>query len=213
LRASIEVREARSPFVVLRSEYMPDSGGPGTHRGGAANIHDVRWANSAWHRLQQFHVRSAAGTGGVMGGRVGTLGAAWCWDGETTELGRSGGHIPLALDHPAYLQATPISGVFDPVTHQADPSGDFVPPATHTASAGSIIRLLTNGSGGWGDPLERDVARVLADVRDEYVTVDGAARDYGVVVLGDPCTDPEGLEVDAAATARLRAELRAKQSR
>src|SRR5204862_6750535 len=88
LRASIEVREARSPFVVLRQEYVPDTGGPGTHRGGAASVHDVRWYHAGLHRLQQFHVRSAAGTGGVIGGRIGTLGAAWCWDGETTELGR-----------------------------------------------------------------------------------------------------------------------------
>ena len=83
----------------------------------------------------------------------------------------------------------------------------------HEAAAGSIIRLLTNGSGGWGDPLERDVDRVLADVRDEYVTVAGAARDYGVVVLGDPATDPEGLRVDEHATAVLRADLRGRQER
>jgi N-methylhydantoinase B len=45
---------------------------------------------------------------------------------------------------------------------------------------------------------------VLIDVRDGYVTIAGAARDYGVVVLGDPDEDPEGLVIDAAATARLR---------
>ena len=45
---------------------------------------------------------------------------------------------------------------------------------------------------------------VLADVRDEYVSVAGAARDYGVVVVGDPHRDPEGLRIDEEATARLR---------
>jgi N-methylhydantoinase B len=38
------------------------------------------------------------------------------------------------------------------------------------------------------------------------VTIDGALRDYGVVVAGDPDNDPEGLTVDAEATARARAE-------
>ena len=210
LRASIEVREARSPFVVLRQEYVPDTGGPGTHRGGAASVHDVRWTNAGRHRLQQFHVRTAAGTGGVMGGRVGTLGAAWCWDGGTSELARRRDHVPLALDDAAYAEATPMSGLIDPATQQADLSGRFVPPMVLGAAAGSIIRLLTNGSGGWGDPLDRDIDRVLADVRDEYVSVAGAARDYGVVVLGDPAADPEGLHVDREATTRLRAELRSQ---
>ncbi len=69
----------------------------------------------------------------------------------------------------------------------------------------TILRCLTNGGGGWGDPLHRDPERVLADVRNEYVSVAGAARDYGVVVEGDPHLDPEGLRIDHEATAALRA--------
>ena len=41
-------------------------------------------------------------------------------------------------------------------------------------------------------------------MRDGYVTIEGAARDYGVVVRGDPDRDPEGLVLDPAATERLR---------
>ena len=44
------------------------------------------------------------------------------------------------------------------------------------------------------------------DVRDGYVTIEGALRDYGVVVMGDPENDPEGLSVDLEATERARAE-------
>jgi N-methylhydantoinase B len=36
------------------------------------------------------------------------------------------------------------------------------------------------------------------------VTIEGAARDYGVVVTGDPERDPEGISVDVEATERLR---------
>jgi N-methylhydantoinase B len=56
----------------------------------------------------------------------------------------------------------------------------------------------SGGGGGWGDPLERDPEAVLADVVDEYVSVEGAREDYGVVV------DGETLTVDEAATAALR---------
>jgi N-methylhydantoinase B len=67
-----------------------------------------------------------------------------------------------------------------------------------------VLRYINRGGGGWGDPFAREPERVLIDVRDGYVTVSGAARDYGVVVVGDPDEDPEGLAVDEAATARLR---------
>ena len=40
------------------------------------------------------------------------------------------------------------------------------------------------GGGGWGDPLDRDPQAVLDDVLDEYVSVEGASRDYGVVLTG-----------------------------
>jgi N-methylhydantoinase B len=72
----------------------------------------------------------------------------------------------------------------------------------------SVLRYLTNGGGGFGDPLDREPDRVLRDVRDGYVTLDGAVRDYGVVVVGDPEEDPEGLTVDEVATEELRRSLR-----
>jgi N-methylhydantoinase B len=56
------------------------------------------------------------------------------------------------------------------------------------------------GGGGFGNPLERDVARVVADVRDGLVSIEGARRDYGVVI-----TDRETLIVDEAATLAARA--------
>ena len=54
---------------------------------------------------------------------------------------------------------------------------------------GTVVELRTGGGGGFGDPLEREPARVRADVRDGYVSVESAARDYGVVL------DPETLAV------------------
>ena len=59
------------------------------------------------------------------------------------------------------------------------------------------VRTETGGGGGFGDPYTRDPADVAADVLDGYVSIDGAARDYGVVVASDG-------EVDLVGTERLR---------
>lgn len=82
----------------------------------------------------------------------------------------------------------------------------------HTAEwvpheAGERIVYEFGGGGGWGDPLDRDPQAVLDDVLDEYVSVEGAARDYGVVLTGS--LEDLTLAVDRSATAALRAERRA----
>jgi N-methylhydantoinase B len=59
----------------------------------------------------------------------------------------------------------------------------------HLLAPGSVVELRTGGGGGFGEPLERDPDRVRADVRDGYVSLAAAERDYGVVL------DPETLEV------------------
>jgi mannose-6-phosphate isomerase-like protein (cupin superfamily) len=54
---------------------------------------------------------------------------------------------------------------------------------------GSMFRLETGGGGGFGNALEREPERVREDVLDGYVTLEGAERDYGVVL------DPETLDL------------------
>lgn len=56
---------------------------------------------------------------------------------------------------------------------------------TITLRRGQKFRHDLPGGGGYGDPLARDPARVLEDVRQGYVSVAGAARDYGVVIAND----------------------------
>lgn len=64
--------------------------------------------------------------------------------------------------------------------------------------AGGTITNLTGGGGGWGNPFERDVEKVVEDVKQGFVSSAAALADYGVAV------DPITLEVDDAATAQLR---------
>jgi N-methylhydantoinase B len=67
--------------------------------------------------------------------------------------------------------------------------------------AGTEITLGLPGGGGYGPPSQRDPARVLADVRDGYVSLERARRDYGVAI------DPERMIVLDEETARLRARI------
>jgi N-methylhydantoinase B len=76
--------------------------------------------------------------------------------------------------------------------------------AYESMAAGDVLVNHTGGGGGWGDALERDPALVLADVRNDYVSVASARDDYGVAI------DLETMDVDAAATAILREELRSR---
>jgi N-methylhydantoinase B len=72
--------------------------------------------------------------------------------------------------------------------------------ADYPLRQGDIFRLDTPGGGGFGDPFEREPERVLADVREGYVSREAADKDYGVVVA----ETEHGFVVDAAATARRR---------
>ncbi len=69
-----------------------------------------------------------------------------------------------------------------------------------TMDRGAVLRGEMPGSGGYGDPLARDPAHVLEDVRQEKVTPEHARDAYGVVI------DMAAMAVDAAATTALRAE-------
>ena len=59
----------------------------------------------------------------------------------------------------------------------------------------------TGGGAGVGDPLERDVEAVRDDVINEFVSIESAERDYGVVFSS-------GFEVDIEETKKQRARLR-----
>ena len=76
-----------------------------------------------------------------------------------------------------------------------------------TMKRGDVFRHEQPGPGGWGDPLERDPARVLRDVRNELVSVGAARDDYGVVI------DVKSWTVDHPGTVKRREELRTQGSR
>ncbi len=105
-----------------------------------------------------------------------------------------------------FADAIGVAGRLDPVTQAPRKDAPWVyfgRQRWHTDPF-ATLRHMTNSGGGWGDPLLRSAAKVLEDVRDGYISIAGARRDYGVVVQGDPDLDPEGLTLDEAATRAAR---------
>jgi N-methylhydantoinase B len=69
---------------------------------------------------------------------------------------------------------------------------------------GDLFRHEVAGAGGWGDPLDRDPALVLNDVRNDFVSEQAACEDYGVVLA-------DGA-VDEVETTALRREMRNRRN-
>ena len=68
---------------------------------------------------------------------------------------------------------------------------------------GDSATIRGGGGGGYGDPTEREPEKVHEDVYQGYVSLGAAREVYGVVL------DAETLAVDAAATRKQRAKIRA----
>jgi N-methylhydantoinase B len=62
---------------------------------------------------------------------------------------------------------------------------------------GETITNMNPGGGGYGNPFERPIEKVVWDVKNGLVSIEGARADYGVVMNA-------ALEVDHAATRELR---------
>jgi N-methylhydantoinase B len=174
---AVESVESEVPVVVLRHEPVPDTAGAGYNRGGASMLRDTLWRSDAQHHLMSLRYKRAAGFG-VLGGGDGATGGIWITNetGEETHVAGMDGGVYRYPYRVPFWETRP----------------------------GARLRYVTAGGGGWGNPFEREPERVLRDVRDGYVTIEGAARDYGVVVTGDPERDPEGIGIDVGATERLR---------
>lgn len=65
---------------------------------------------------------------------------------------------------------------------------------------GQRLQTRPPGGGGIGNPFDREIEAVQADVRNGLVSWQAARKEYGVAI------DPIGFEVDPVETARLRSE-------
>jgi N-methylhydantoinase B/oxoprolinase/acetone carboxylase alpha subunit len=150
----IEVFEGRYPFRTLEYRLQPDSGGPGEHRGGLSTTRTLE-VTADEITLSCLFDRSKIPGWGLFGGH----------DGGLSELR---------------------------VKRHGDEEFRSFVDAFHTVSPskftnvllkrGDIVRYVTPGGGGYGDPFLRDPEAVLEDVRNGWVTCRSARDDYGVVI-------------------------------
>ncbi len=148
----VEVFEARFPFRTLSYALVPDSGGPGRHRGGLGIRRDLE-VLAPEVTVSAFMDRVDDGAWGLFGGRPGRPAALL--------VRRAGGD--------AFRDFTEAFGTASPSKF-----------AGVTLRAGDVVRIESAGGGGFGDPRERDPALVAADVRSGLVTPAAATHDYSI---------------------------------
>jgi N-methylhydantoinase B len=171
IKASAEINEALFPHILRGRNYLTDSGGAGTWRGGCGSnfVKEVRTPT----RVNQYVVNQRHLHPGIAGGRPGSPDS--CVISEGT-------------DHEVIVSPTVAE----------------IPMQT-----GDRLVYRFGGGGGWGDPLDRDPHAVLDDVWDEYVSMEAAREQYGVVLTGS--LEDMTLALDEAATRALRASMRGNE--
>lgn len=167
-----ETAELLFPIVYEAFDLRSDSAGAGKHRGGLGSRLQIRFLGNA--ELSMETSRTREGSPGVNGGH----------------------HSP-----PQRLIKFRPDGRREAIGGWAE-DGQWKKCllAAYRFAPGERFLFESTGGGGWGNPLERDVTKVLDDVLDEYISLDTAHEVYGVVI------DAKTLKLDAAATQALRAK-------
>jgi N-methylhydantoinase B/oxoprolinase/acetone carboxylase alpha subunit len=170
--APIEVLETRYPILHREFSLNEGSGGAGQNRGGLGYTREIQ-IQAEEMRVSGFIERNVIEPEGFFDGKPGKRSAF---------LVKVGDHD----DYETMKQAfnTACDGKFsDAYMYEGD-----------------VIRLVTSGGGGYGDPLKRDFERIERDVAEGYISREQAESDYKVVLRPDGTVDPE-------ATTRLREQL------
>ncbi len=169
-----ETAELLFPIAYEAFELRRDSAGAGRYRGGLGALFKVRFLSEG--ELSMESSRTLEGSPGANGG------------------GRS------ALQRQTKIFA---DGRAEVIGGQ-DNRGTWRSPllANYPFGRQETFMFESTGGGGWGDPFQRPIAEVLDDVLDDYVTLECAAREYGVVI------DPVTSRVNEKATEAMRANGR-----
>ena len=166
IMGNVEEQEQTLPILYLYRRELPDSGGAGRRRGGNGAVFAV-----VPHGTDSIaHAPSAAGcavpTGaGLAGGYPACTNAFRLRTGTDVQARLAAGGMPASLDELAGSEL-----VVGPKARGLVQGRDDVWEVRWTAG------------GGYGDPLEREPASVLADIQEGRVGIDWARTAYGVVV-------------------------------
>jgi N-methylhydantoinase B len=170
---NVEVSELHFPLRYVWRRERPDSGGPGRFRGGvgADNLYVLHHAGAEFVSTAFAHGVQPPTSAGVAGGEPGMQNAF-----AVVRNGLPGADVDRTIEE--------FGGTVE-----------WLPPKKVTSlSAGDAFANYGAGGGGFGDPLSRTFELVQHDVLEGLVSVDGALRDYGVVVNSDGAVDVAGSQ-------------------
>ncbi|KZF03099.1 MULTISPECIES: hydantoinase B/oxoprolinase family protein [unclassified Rhodococcus (in: high G+C Gram-positive bacteria)] len=178
-----EMTEFLYPLLTLWRREEPDSGGPGRQRGGvSASLAVTPYGTSLPMGLVLASAgKAVAQNNGLAGGYPGNTGLEILARSTDVIEQFAAGKIPGALED--------LGGGKEFGACYAE---SYVAP-------GEVLYMHWQGGGGYGDPLHRDPAAVVVDLREGKVTAEGANVVYGVVI--------DAGKVDEAATARRRRDM------
>lgn len=162
----VEMTEFLYPVLTLWRREVPDSGGPGRHRGG----------------LGASIAMTPHGTSVPMGLVLASAGKAVAQNG-----GLAGGH-PGNSGLDVVARQSPVAALFASgrMPSTMDELGSSLEPGQNYASSylapGEVFAMTWQGGGGYGDPLLRDPSAVARDLREAKITPSAALDVYGVVI-------------------------------
>ena len=180
--ADVETHEASDPVLFLWRRIVPNSGGPGEHRGGQG--------------LEQAYTLTGDGK---------ASGPAFNACAEVPPRGFGGG-FTASTGNFSVLRDTNVAQLLQEghLPTRASVAGDAPRIASKitylTLEKHDVWLATSGGGGGLGDPLLRDPERVREDVAAGYVTERHATAAYGVVL--------DAGTVDFAATEKARNGIR-----
>jgi N-methylhydantoinase B len=184
--SNVEAQEWKLPVLYVYRRALADSGGPGRWRGGMTAMAAViahKGTDMIW-KSQNTAGADESNAAGIHGGYPGA--GSQCSvvrDSAVWAQYAAGG---IGLDLPS------LGGRVEHLPSKSE----------GRLGADDVFAFHPPGGGGYGDPLDREPGRVLADVRSGAVTAAGARRHYGVVVDGEAVVQAETEELRA----RMRAE-------
>ena len=201
-----------TPFVYL--EFLVGSWGGGPHRDGmdACTGIIVNYSNTPVELLETEQpllveryafVEDSGGPGEHRGGLALERHLRFLYDEGIVQVRSDRRHVP-----PYGLEGGAKGAPSDVRIRRARGEVEQMPSKFLTPLVrDDVIEIRLASGGGYGRAFDRDPERVLADVRDEKVTVSHAAEAYGVVLEGQP---PD-IGIDWEATSARRDSARPGQ--
>jgi N-methylhydantoinase B len=194
--SDVERIELQYPFLYFTRNHNPDGGGFGRHNGGQGSARLLAVSGSTDLTVDFTPY------GGMPHGAFGLFGGYPAGTGGIRAVLAPSGGVAGRLaggDYPAGAAEALEDGWASLHIPEGNPGRIPVPE-------GHLLSDFVQGGGGYGDPLDREPARVAADVARHLVTPLTAELVYGVVLA-------PGGEVGEEATAARRAEIRAARLR